>query len=86
MEMTESGRNISLELDPLDRWNAFNRLQELSVPCHCACGKPLSVEVTTPTAALQVWSVVRRLTQGRQEAIEILENCWRQVVHYETDQ
>lgn len=70
---------ITLDLDPIDRWNVFNRLQELSIPCYCACGKPLQVTIAGPTHALQVWSVVKRLTLSRKATIEMLETCWRQV-------
>lgn len=81
METLESEPQTPLELDPIDRWNVYNRLQELSIPCQCRCGSPLKVAVDSPTAALQVWSVVRRLTTSRTVAIDALENCWNQVAY-----
>jgi hypothetical protein len=67
----------TLDLDPVERWNVFNRLQELAIPCQCACGQPLRVDVETPTAAIQVWSVTQQLTVPREITLDRLERCWR---------
>jgi len=80
MDMTLPEEKTALDLDPLDRWNVFARLQELSVPCECACGQPLRVEATSPTAVLQIWSVVRCATWSREVAVEALETCWKMAV------
>ncbi|WP_442951414.1 Asr1405/Asl0597 family protein [Oscillatoria sp. CS-180] len=79
LETDLPSQTITLELDPIERWNAFARLKELSITCHCSCGQPLQVVVESPTAALQVWSIVRRLTLSRDRTVELLENCWRHV-------
>ncbi|PSN13609.1 hypothetical protein C7271_22390 [filamentous cyanobacterium CCP5] len=68
------------DLNPIDRWNVFNRLQELAIPCRCATGRPLQVILATPTEALLVWSVVRSWTQSRAELAAHLEGCWQQQV------
>lgn len=81
MKPPELDPGIVLELDPIDRWNVFSRLQELSIDCDCHCGTPLQVAVHTPTAAVQVWSVIRRMTAPRDVAIASLENCWNQVAY-----
>lgn len=73
-------QKTSLALDPVDRWNVFTRLQELSVPCECACGQPLRVDAASPTAVLQIWSVVRSATLPRDAAIAALETCWNMTV------
>ncbi|MEL6398823.1 MAG: Asr1405/Asl0597 family protein [Cyanobacteria bacterium J06626_4] len=80
MHTLDSDATILHNLDPIDRWNVFHRLQELSVPCHCTAGQPLTVTIDSPATALQVWSVIRRLTLSRSAAIASLETCWRQAV------
>lgn len=80
MDMTLPEEKTALDLDPVDRWNVFARLQELSVPCECACGQPLRVDAVSPTAVAQIWSVVRCVTGSREAAVEALENCWKMVV------
>jgi hypothetical protein len=81
MDAVHLESKTALQLDSIERWNVFNRLKELSIPCECGYGQPLQVEVVGPTAALQVWSVVRRLTASREAAIDALENCWNQVAY-----
>ncbi|MEO0406397.1 MAG: Asr1405/Asl0597 family protein [Cyanobacteria bacterium P01_A01_bin.135] len=80
MNVTETDALMPLELDPIERWAVFDRLQALSIPCHCAYNQPLRVQVATVTAALQVWSVVQQATQPRLALAERLESCWRQPV------
>jgi hypothetical protein len=81
MQTLDSDPQTPLEIDLIERWNVYRRLQELSIPCQCSCGQPLKVEVASPTAALQVWSVIRRFTSSREIAIDALENCWKQVAY-----
>jgi hypothetical protein len=73
--------NIPLDLDPIDRWTVYHRLQELSIPCQCCCGEPLKVAIASPTTVLQVWGVIRRVTSSREAAIAALETCWNQVTY-----
>jgi hypothetical protein len=60
------------------RWAMYYRLQELGVACSCSAGHPLTVEVETAAAAIQVWSVGQ--THLRELAIlrRWLEQCWIQ--------
>jgi hypothetical protein len=70
--------STTLQLDRIDRWSVFKRLQELSIPCQCACGQPLQVSIETATTAVQVWSVLQQFISTRHTAIDYLERCWEQ--------
>lgn len=59
-----------------DRWQAYHRLQELGIPCTCLADGRLQVEVTSPMATIQLWSVLQQLTQSRQHLLTRLERCW----------
>ena len=80
MDATKLTSTTTLHLDRVERWNVFNRLRELSIPCECACGQPLQVTIETATIACQVWSVVQRCTLSRHASIDYLERCWNQRV------
>ncbi|MGB3137868.1 MAG: Asr1405/Asl0597 family protein [Nodosilinea sp.] len=67
-----------IELDRVNRWNVYRRLQELDLTCSCGCDRPLTVAVCTPAAALQVWSVVQSSTAAKQDLVDHLESCWQQ--------
>ncbi|MGA7936094.1 MAG: Asr1405/Asl0597 family protein [Kovacikia sp.] len=66
-----------LMISRCDRWQAYQRFQELEIPCHCSAEGYLKVEVNTPLAALQVKSVVQQLTASRAELTDWLERCWQ---------
>ncbi|GET37282.1 Asr1405/Asl0597 family protein [Microseira wollei] len=59
-----------------DRWQVYQRLQELGIPCWCSSDGYLQAEINTPTAALQLWSVVRQLSAKRREMTFWLHRCW----------
>jgi hypothetical protein len=59
-----------------DRWAVYQRLQELQIPCCCCSDRPLQVDIKNPTAAIQLWSVVRQITTPRNELISWLNECW----------
>ncbi|WAL61609.1 Asr1405/Asl0597 family protein [Thermocoleostomius sinensis] len=59
-----------------DRWQAYHRLQELHIPCICLEDGRLQVEITSPHAAVQLWSVMQQLTRPRQQLSNWLERCW----------
>jgi hypothetical protein len=80
MNAIESDEFVVLDFDPVERWSVFSRLQELAIPCHCACGQPLRAKVQTATAAVQVWSITQRSVSTRQKMAAYLESCWSQVV------
>lgn len=65
-----------IEVPWTDRWQAYQRLQELEIPCWCQTGRPLRVRVIGPTAAVQVSSVLKRLTASRLDLARSLECCW----------
>jgi hypothetical protein len=59
-----------------DRWQVYQRIRELDIPCSCADNQPLKVIITNPTVAIQLWSVVQQYTASRQDLVAILEKCW----------
>ncbi|MEM9905838.1 MAG: Asr1405/Asl0597 family protein [Cyanobacteria bacterium P01_D01_bin.44] len=60
-----------------ERWQVYFRLQALDIPCRCQSYCPLEVEVTTPQAAIQLWSVVACASKPRLELASRLERCWQ---------
>jgi hypothetical protein len=67
----------TVEVNWLDRWQVYQRLQELDIRCWCETNQPLKVEIGNVTAAIQLWSVIRQFTISRQEMIYTLEDCWQ---------
>lgn len=67
-----------LEIDWADRWLIYHRLQDLSIPCHCAMNQPLRVEVNSSLTAMQVWSVCQQLQAPRNYLVSWLRRCWQQ--------
>lgn len=70
----------AVEVNWADRWQVYQRLQELDIPCWCETNQPLRVEIDNPTAAVQLWSVMRQLSASRQDLIWTLEYSWQS--HY----
>ena len=66
-----------MAIDCEDRWQVYHRLQELDISCECSGFQPLKVHVQTATEALQVWSVVRRVSQPRLDLAVALMQSWR---------
>ena len=60
-----------------DRWQAYQRLQELGVQCWCSADGTLSVEVKTVGDAVQLRSVIQQLTGSRNELLDWLNLCWQ---------
>ncbi|MDA0268229.1 MAG: hypothetical protein O2890_09855 [Cyanobacteria bacterium] len=73
---TEADRPLLTEIDCCDRWQVYFRLQELDIPCQCRAHRPLSVDIRTATMALQVWSIVNRVSRPHQELATWLNQCW----------
>lgn len=67
-----------LQVDRIDSWGIYGRLQQLSIPCKLASGYPLQVRVDTAAEVVQVWSVIQQFKASRQTSVERLERCWRQ--------
>jgi hypothetical protein len=60
-----------------DRWQVYQRLQELDIPCGCETNQPLQVEINSPLAVIQLWSVMQQFTASRQELIWTLKRSWQ---------
>lgn len=71
------GKQI-VEIDWAERWQVYQRLQELDIPCWCQTNQPLTVQLEDVSTAVQFWGVMRRFTASRQELIWLLETCWQQ--------
>lgn len=72
----QSEPSVMVEVSWADRWQVYQRLQELAIPCSCAIDKPLQIQITDAMAAVQLWSVLRQLNTSRQDMVRWLENCW----------
>ncbi|MFM2062462.1 MAG: hypothetical protein RLZZ507_2132 [Cyanobacteriota bacterium] len=66
-----------VEVNWSDRWQVYQRLNELNIPCRCETNQPLQVEIANPQVAVQLWSVVRQFKASRQDLIFTLENSWQ---------
>ncbi len=66
-----------VEVNWADRWQVYQRLQELDIPCWCDTEQPLTVHIASVTAAVQLWSVLRQFTQSRQDLVWWLKHCWQ---------
>lgn len=60
-----------------DRWIVYRRLRELQIPCYCSTNEPLQVQLSSPTAVIQLWSVTKQHSASRQELISWLKDCWQ---------
>lgn len=74
---SETDRKHVIDIDWADRWQVYQRLQELDIICICETNQPLMVEINNPTAAIQLWSVIQQFSASRQDLIENIENSWR---------
>lgn len=66
-----------LEVSWTDRWQVYQRLQELEIPCWCQADQPLRVQINSAIAAVQVQSVLRQLNASRQDLVTWLSHCWQ---------
>lgn len=66
-----------VEVNWADRWQVYQRLQELAIPCWCATEQPLMVHIADAAHAVQLWSVSRQLTTPRKDLVCWLERCWQ---------
>ena len=73
-----SSDNHVIAVHRSERWEIYRRLQELQIACQCSPSQPLQVQVPSPTAAVQVWSVVKQLTNSRYDLLNWLHRCWQQ--------
>ncbi|OKH28382.1 Asr1405/Asl0597 family protein [Chroogloeocystis siderophila] len=68
----------TVEVNGIDRWQIYQRLQELAIPCWCVTNQPLRVRVVDVTTAIQLWSVSRQFKMSRHDLVCWLERCWEQ--------
>jgi len=73
----ESAIKTEINVRQLERWQIYQRLIELQVPCRCSCNQPLQVNLNTPLELWQFWSVVQRVGANRQTLASRLERCWQ---------
>ncbi|MEL7224848.1 MAG: Asr1405/Asl0597 family protein [Cyanobacteria bacterium P01_D01_bin.36] len=59
-----------------DRWQVYQRLQSLDIDCKCGGFQPLEVSIQTPVEMLQLWSVVRHVSEPRAYLVDVLNRCW----------
>ncbi|NJK48375.1 hypothetical protein HC931_09450 [Candidatus Gracilibacteria bacterium] len=74
----QSQLGFVIEIRPVERWAVYHRLQELEIPCGLSTNRPLKVEISSPIAAIQLWSAVKQNTAPRHELVCLLENCWHE--------
>jgi hypothetical protein len=74
---SETDRKHVIDISWTDRWQVYQRLQELEIICVCETNQPLMVEINNPTAAIQLWSVIQQFNASRQDLIGQVETCWR---------
>lgn len=67
-----------LAINWVDRWQVYQRLQELEIPCWCGMNEPLRLQVKTVQQAIQLLSVLKQFTTSRQELVKWLEQCLHQ--------
>ena len=61
-----------------DRWQVYYRLIDLDIRCQCGGFRLLKAHIETVTEAIQLWSVVRRVSQPRSVLVAALERSWKQ--------
>jgi len=72
---SQSQKKHVIEVNWADRWQVYQRLQELHIPCWCSTNQPLTVEIANTASAIQLWSVTRQLNASRQDLIFTLKEC-----------
>ncbi len=65
-----------VDVNRLDRWHIYQRLQELDIACSCNTQEPLRVAINGATTAIQLWSILQQTRGSRQDLVTWLERCW----------
>jgi len=68
-----ANRSITINCDA--RWEVYHRLQELDFDCTCGGFQPLRVQVKTPVEVVQLWSILKRVSQPRLSLAADLQQC-----------
>ncbi len=66
-----------ITVQQLERWEVYQRLRELQIPCQCSCNQPLEVELSSPLTVWQFWNIMRRVFASRETLSHYLEQCWQ---------
>lgn len=74
-ELDSEQRHI-VEVSWLDRWQVYQRLQELEITCWCAIDRPLRVQLDSALQVAQLESVLRQYRYSRRELQVWLDSCW----------
>lgn len=69
--------NEIIQVDCVDRWHVYHRLEQLAIPCLYQYGQPLRVSVHDAVTAIQLWSVLRQVMASRQDHLNWLARCWQ---------
>lgn len=77
-----SAITTQINLKQLERWEVYQRLRDLEIPCQCSCHEPLEVELNSPLMVWQFWNVMRRVFSSRKTLAHYLEQCWQLSSHY----
>ncbi|MGK7894278.1 MAG: Asr1405/Asl0597 family protein [Xenococcus sp. (in: cyanobacteria)] len=59
------------------RWQVYHRLKALEIECYCRMNEPLKVIPNSPQQLIQLWSIVKEVTNTKQELVEWLNQCWQ---------
>jgi hypothetical protein len=73
----ESAIKTQIHCKCVERWQVYQRLLELQVPCYCRCNHPLEVELATPLKLWQFWTVMWRVSASRDTLCDYLHECWQ---------
>lgn len=77
MENYLETQTTKIEVNWLDRWQVYYRLQDLEIDCSCRSNQPLKTNLSSPQDAIQIWSVAKQFSAKRQELINWLSQCWQ---------
>lgn len=68
--------SLSITVSRSERWQICSRLSELDISSNCRQDGGLDVDIHSPTALIQLYSILRLLMAPRQQLIDQLEQCW----------
>jgi hypothetical protein len=77
MQRDSSSAGVEISITRSDRWQIYQRLQDLDIPCGCPNDGGLWVSIDTPLAAIQLWSVIQHHQSPRSALSGWLQRCWQ---------
>jgi hypothetical protein len=66
-----------IDLHQPERWQLYQRLQELDIECYCSGCQPLLMHLEGAFSALQAWSAMRQMYCSNDCLRNWLEQCWK---------